>query len=177
MWFEIHLLLVTLWFFLTWLTWYVFFENEWAVIVTSGNSLLLAIWTKFLCLNHASRFLWNRNTDGCVCTSTKPLCIRILRAVTVLAFRLSQTWALFPSWCLRLMANLFPISWPATLQSIRLSNMFGICIHAYTIHAIYPVDRQSIVCINYKNLEIHGNPEKSNWAWQETAELVWLWVE
>ena len=74
-------------------------------------------------------------------------------------------------------ANLFPISWPATLQSIRLSNMFGICIHAYTIHAIYPVDRQSIVCINYKNLEIHGNPEKSNCAWQETAELVWLWVE
>jgi len=55
-----------------------------------------------------------------------------------------------------------------------LSNMFGICIHAYTIHAIYPVDRQSIVCINYKHLEIHGNPEKSNWAWQETAELVWL---
>ena len=104
MWFEIHLLLVVI-LFLTWLTWYVFFENEWAVIVTSGNSLLLAIWTKFLCLNRASRFLWNRNTDGCVCTSTKPLCIRILRAVTVLAFRLSQTWALFPSWCLRLMAN------------------------------------------------------------------------
>ena len=117
MWFEIHLLLVAI-LFLTWLTWYVFFENEWAVIVTSGNSLLLAIWTKFLCLNHASRFLWNRITAGCVCTLTKPLCIRVLRAVTVLAFRLSQTWALFPSWCLRLMANLFPISWPATLQSI-----------------------------------------------------------